>query len=56
MKTLFWIIAAIGLVSLMLGAVGMDSECLTVPIVMVVGGCVLFLIGGKGLEYCEGQL
>lgn len=56
MKTFWWIVAAIGIISLMIGAAGMDSESLTVPIVMVVGGCVLFLIGGKGLEYCEGQL
>lgn len=53
MKKLFWIISAIGFISLLIGAAGMDSESLTVPIVMVVAGSVLFLIGGKGFEYCE---
>lgn len=56
MKKLFWIIAAIGFISLLIGATGMDSECLTGPIVMVTVGGLLFLIGAKGLEYYEGQL
>lgn len=56
MKKLFWIVAAIGIISLMIGAAGMDSESLTVPIAMVIVGGVLFLIGGKGLERYDGQL
>ena len=54
MKRLFWIVAAVGLISLMIGAAGMDSESLMVPVVMVVVGAVLLLIGGKGLEHYEG--
>lgn len=54
MKTFWWIVAAIGIISLMIGAAGMDSESLTVPIVMVLVGGILFLIGGKGLERYEG--
>ena len=54
MKKLFWIVSAVGLVSLMIGAAGMDSESLMVPVVMVIVGCVLLLIGGKGLEHYEG--
>lgn len=53
MKKLLWVIAAIGLISLLIGAAGMDSESLNVPIAMVVIGGVLFAIGGKGLEYCD---
>ena len=54
MKKLFFIISAIGLISLMIGAAGMDSESLTVPIVMAIGGAILLSIGGKGLERYEG--
>jgi len=53
MKKLFWIVSAVGLISLMIGAAGMDSESLTVPIAMAVVGAVLLLIGGKGLEHYE---
>lgn len=53
MKKLFWIVSAVGLISLMIGAAGMDSESLTVPVVMVIVGAVLLLIGGKGLEHYE---
>lgn len=53
MKKLFWIVSAVGLISLMIGAAGMDSESLTVPVVMAVVGGVLLLIGGKGLEHYE---
>ncbi len=53
MKKLFWIVSAVGIISLMLGAAGMDSESLMVPVVMVVVGAVLLLIGGKGLEHYE---
>lgn len=53
MKTFLKVIAAIGFISLLIGATGMDSECLTVPIAMVIVGGVLFAIGGKGLEYCD---
>lgn len=51
MKKLFWIVSAVGLISLMIGAAGMDSASLKVPVVMVVVGGVLLLIGGKGLEH-----
>lgn len=54
MKKLFWIVAAVGLISLMIGAAGMDSASLKVPVVMVIVGAVLLLIGGKGLEQYEG--
>lgn len=53
MKKLFWIVSAVGLISLMIGAAGMDSESLTVPVVMAVVGGVLLMIGGKGLEHYE---
>jgi len=53
MKKLFWIVSAVGLISLMIGAAGMDSASLKVPVVMVVVGAVLLLIGGKGLEHYE---
>lgn len=53
MKKLFWIVSAVGLVSLMIGAAGMDSESLKVPVVMVIVGCVLLAIGGKGLEHYD---
>lgn len=56
MKKFLWIVAAIGMILLMIGAIGMDSESLTVPVVMMVVGGVLFLIGGKGLECYDGQL
>lgn len=54
MKKLFWIVSAVGLISLMIGAAGMDSASLTVPVAMVIVGGVLLLIGGKGLEHYEG--
>ena len=52
MKKLFWVIAAIGFILLLIGVSGMDSECLTVPVLMTVGGGLLFLIGERGFEYC----
>lgn len=53
MKKLFFIISAVGLISLMIGAAGMDSESLVVPVVMAIVGAVLLLIGGKGVEHYE---
>lgn len=50
MKRLFFIISAIGLISLLIGMAGMDSESLMVPVVMVLVGAALLLIGGKGFE------
>ena len=51
MKRLFFIISAVGLISLMIGAAGMDSESLMIPVAMVIVGAVLLLIGGKGVEH-----
>lgn len=53
MKRLFFIISAIGLILLMIGAAGMDSESLVVPVAVTLVGALLLLIGGKGVERYE---
>lgn len=47
----FWIfVSAIGLISFFIGAAGMDSECLNIPVAMILVGCGLMYCGVKGLE------